>query len=66
MGVEPCMAQCVDVGSVEYWMKLKTPITHSAKLYQVYGYVHTRGYTLTQSWVCMLHVHTLGYTLRAG
>lgn len=40
-GVEPMMSQCVNVGSLEYWMKLKLPITHSAKLYQVH--THTAG-----------------------
>ena len=41
-GMEPLMSQCVDVGSVKYWMKLKIPITHSAKLYQVlYFVLHT-------------------------
>jgi len=34
-GMEPLLSSCVDVGSVEYWMKLKLPITHSAKWYQV-------------------------------
>lgn len=35
IGMEPLLSKCVDVGSVEFWMKLKIPITHSAKLYQV-------------------------------
>ena len=26
---------CVGVGGVEYWMRLKLPITHTAKLHQV-------------------------------
>lgn len=30
------MEQCVSVGGVEYWMKLKLPITQAAKLYQVH------------------------------
>ena len=35
-GVEPSMMQCEDVGLVEYWMRLKVPVTHSAKPYQVF------------------------------
>ena len=39
------MEGCVSAGSVEYWMKLKLPITQAAKLYQVclYGVLHGDG-----------------------
>jgi len=29
------MQQCVNVGNMEYWVKLKQPITQAARLYQV-------------------------------
>ena len=29
------MQDCVNVGSVDYWMRLKLPVTQAAKLYQV-------------------------------
>lgn len=34
VGVEG-MSECVSVGSMEYWMRLKLPITQAAKLHQV-------------------------------
>lgn len=37
-GVES-MQQCVSVGGLEYWMKLKLPITQTAKLYQVWNII---------------------------
>lgn len=53
-GVET-MKGCVSAGSLEYWMRLKLPITQAAKLYQVCeGYVLVVvGYLLNQ------HVHII-------
>lgn len=34
IGVD-AMQECVNVGTVEYWMKLKQPITQAIRLYQV-------------------------------
>lgn len=39
------MQECVNVGTVEYWMRLKLPITQAIRLYQVCActlyYTHT-------------------------
>ncbi len=35
------MEECVGVGSMEYWMRLKQPIAQTTKLYQVCIYNHT-------------------------
>ena len=34
MGVDS-LQECVSVGTVEYWMRLKLPITQAVRLYQV-------------------------------
>lgn len=36
------MQECVNVGIVEYWMRLKLPISQAVRLYQVH--VHCLGY----------------------
>ena len=33
-GVDSCQ-ECVSVGSLEYWMRLKLPVTQAIRLYQV-------------------------------